>query len=485
MAIHTKVGILTQVPGTSASVTPGLIDGIYADLLTKEFDFLDDQRMYPQDAWFTNDPYVYTSQATGDWEEIGWKYRYWRDQYFQRENEYWLQRSVRTPFQYQNFTLDPVVGGGNALEWIRVVYPAPNGDFNIPYPNPKWSDGYNYQNSSYPLRHNMTRLTLPLVDMAWQAARASGSEWMLEKQTVRDNQAAIDTKEAEIANIESQKSAAIILMDAKYVELQGLIDSLSDQALIEIAQNEYNALNTQVTELDASLSIANQENNDLYNNSQWVPANTFSRRSEQFRANRDALWKSMNELALGTPLSSQNPPLTEEDLAAKRAAYLDHDFSDNNPNPWNDEVYRFTWGDGINPVPGADNGTIHGNINGDWGQNSMTNHPLGTMPFEVLSNVDKLNVLPAVSNPSLLPATGNPGDIVLVDGEFWAWDPQNQEWSLGFYNRFIGTFDSRIRQIRDAKLKAKNELALAMRPFMFTELHIPAFALSTSGEVVK
>jgi len=193
----------------------------------------------------------------------------------------------------------------------------------------------------------------------------------------------------------------------------------------------------------------------------------------------------MNELALGTPLSSQNPPLTEEDFAAKRAAYLDHDFLDNSPNPWNDEVYRFAWGDGINPVPGADNRTIHGYISGDWGQNSMTNHPLGTMPFEVLSNVDKLNVLPAVTNSSLLPATGNPGDIVRVDGDFWAWDPQNQEWSLGFYNRFIGTFDYTIRAIRDAKLKAKNELALAMRPFMFAEFHIPAFALSTSGEVVK
>ena len=56
MAIHTKVGILSQIPGASASVTPGLIDGLYADFLTKEFDFLDDSLMYPQDEWFTADP---------------------------------------------------------------------------------------------------------------------------------------------------------------------------------------------------------------------------------------------------------------------------------------------------------------------------------------------------------------------------------------------------------------------------------------------
>ena len=110
------------------------------------------------------------------------------------------------------------------------------------------------------------------------------------------------------------------------------------------------------------------------------------------------------------------------------------------------------------------------------------------MPFEVLPNVTKINRLSAVKNTSLLPSVGNPGDVIRVgldDYSDYAWDPQNQEWSVGFYSRFIGTFEERMSAIRDAKCKAKNELALAMKPFIFSGLHIPSFSLSTSNEIVK
>ena len=512
MAIHTKVGILTHVPGSSASVTPGLIDGLYADFLTKEFDFLDDSRMYPQDAWFTNDPWEYTNHATGDWEDIATTYRGWRDYYLKESNEYWITRSVRIPFQYENFVMDPSGGSSNPLEVIRLVYPAPNGDFNIPYPNPKWSDGYAYNNSSYPLRHNMSRMTLPLSDMAWQAARASGSEDILESQQwVRDNQTQIDTAQASLdlmnnaANFinDNQRLPNMNLMNVAYEELQTLINNGAEQALIDAKQAEYDTLvaleNTyvaQMTEIYAGsltdgLSNGYFENHiiDLENNSQWVRPNTFSERNNNYRANRDAFFKAMNELALGGDLSTMYGPngqgITEEEFAAMRATFLGHDFLDNSPNPWSDEAYRFAWGDGVNPVEGANNVTIHGSIFGDWGQNTMTNHPVGTMPFEVLPNVTKINRLPAVENISLLPAVGNPGDVIRANGDEYAWDPQNQEWSTGFYIRFLGTFDERMRNIRDARLKAKNELALAMRPHLFAALHIPSFCLSTSGVIVK
>jgi len=497
MAIHTKVGILTHVPGSSASVTPGLIGGIYADFLTKEFDFLDDSRMYPQDVWFTNSAWEYTNHATGDWEDIATTYRAWRDEYTMAQNEYWLTREYRNPFQYKNFVKDPSgTGTLNPLEWIRLVYPAPNGDFNMPYPNPKWSEAYSFQNSSYPLRHNMTRLTLPLASMAWQSARASGSEEILENQQwIRNNAEAIKVKQSEVDALAISFQQAFDAYSARSDEVQNLINSGSDQSLIDAAQAELDILSANEVLLKDQKNAANQELNDLYNNSQWVMPNTFAGRNEKYRANRDTFFKTMNELALGGNLSSQSgyvlgvykESFTEEDLAAMRAAFLDHNFFDNSPNPWNDEVYRFAWADGVNPVEGAQNSTIHQGIGGDWGQNTMTNHPLGTMPFEVLPGVTKINRLPAVANASLLPAVGNPGDVirVLSGGDEYAWDPQNQEWSVGFYTRFLGTFDDRMRSIRDAKLKAKNELSLAMKPFTFASLHIPSFCLSTSNEIVK
>ena len=516
MAIHTKVGILTHVPGSSASVTPGLIDGLYADFLTKEFDFLDDSRMYPHNEWFTNDPWTYTNHNYGDWEDIATNYRAWRDEYLKESNEYWLKRSVRAPFQYKNFVKDPSGNGSsNPLEWIRLVYPAPNGEFNLPYPNPKWSDGYHYQNSSYPLRHNMTRLTLPLVSLAWQTARASGSEdWLENQQWIRDNQTQIDAVQASIDLIDNSANTIndtlripnMDLMNVAHEELQTLINNGDEQALIDAKQAEYDTLvaleNTYVVQMDAiyagsltnGVTKGDFQNQivDLENNSQWVEPDTLSYRNNKYRANRDAFFKAMNELALGGSLSTMYGPngqgITEEEFATMRADFLDFNFLDNSPNPWSDEVYRFAWGDGINPVEGAQNSTIHNTISGEWGQNTMTNHPSGTMPFEVLPNVTKINRLSAVRNTSLLPSVGNPGDVIRVgldDYSDYAWDPQNQEWSVGFYSRFIGTFEERMSAIRDAKCKAKNELALAMKPFIFAGLHIPSFSLSTSNEIVK
>ena len=513
MAIHTKVGILTHVPGSSASVTPGLIDGLYADFLTKEFDFLDDIRYYPQDAWFTNDPWEYTNHATGDWEDIAGIYRGWRDEYIKESNEYWLTRSVRVPFQYKNFVKDPSGNGSNPIEYIRLVYPAPNGEFNLPYPNPKWSDGYSYHNSSYPLRHNMTRVTLPLIDLAFATSYVSSINWILEPSlSVRDNQAAIDVVQASLdlmnnaANVinDTLRLPNMDLMNVAYEELQTLINNGAEQALIDAKQVECDELvaleNTYVAQMNeiyagsltngVSISDLETQIGDLQNNSQWVQPDTMEKRNTDYRANREVYFKLMNEIAISGNRSesfSRAGIETEEDFVIIKDKFLNHDFSVDNPNPWNDERFSFAWGDGQNPVEGAQNGIIQGQIGSSDGNNTMTNHPLGTLPSEVLPGVTSINWLPAVLNTSLLPAIGNPGDVIIViNDEYFAWDPQNAEWSSGFYYRFLDTFISSMRSIRDAKLKAKNELALAMKPFLFAAFHIPSLSLTTSdGNEVK
>ena len=520
MAIHTKVGILSQIPGASASVTPGLIDGLYADFLTKEFDFLDDSRMYPQNEWFTADPMTYIGITS--WEELGTNYRQWRDSYNKSQREYWDARLTKAPFVYQNFVQDPASysnngNGSSPIEFIRLVWPSPSGEFNIPYPNPKGSENYSLYNPSRPLKHNMTRFNLPLIDMTFSIGYVCGANWLLESSAqIRDNQTQIDAVQASINLIDNAANAIndtlrlpnYSLIEPTYNELQSLINSGADQTLIDAKQAEYDAIlvleNTYIAQMSeiyaGSLTNGVTHNDfqnqiiDLQNASNWVSPDTMEGRSTMYRANRDSYLKALRDLSEGLPLSEINTnvfgvykALTEEDLAAMKAEFLNYDFSTDNPNIWSDERYRFAWANAQNPVEGAYNENIwNGAGNGYYGQDTMTNHVEGTMPFEVLSGVTALNRIGVVDSISLLPATGNPGDIVRVkdDGDY-AWDPQNQEWSAGFYNRFISIFDERMNQMKDAKLKAKDEMSHAMRPFLFANLYIPEFSLTTSTDIVK
>lgn len=401
MAIHTKVGILTEIPGASASVTSGLIDGLYADFLTKEFDFLDDSRMYPQDEWFTADPMTYI--GTNNWEDLGSSYRQWQDNRYAPEFNYWLKRQDRLPIQPQNFVQDPAIysnnwNGSSPIEFIRLVYPAPNGDFNIPYPNPRGSEHSAFHNPSRPLKHSMIRFTLPLIDMAFKTAFGSLS-YYLENQSWVDGQA----------------------------------------------------------------------------------PDTMSNRIDKYREAKNQLSQIMHNVAGGYTSIED----AASDIAAKKEEILNFDYEANNPNPWSDERYRFMWGDGTNPVEGAESNTIHQVIGFGDGNNYMTNHPLGTMPFEVLPGVTMSNILPAITQISKAPAVGNPGDIITIENDgVYAWDPQNQEWSTGFYYRFLSPFMNRMQQRRDEKVNRVRDLSF-MRNFTFAALHIPAFSLSTNGEVVK
>ena len=382
MAIHTKVGILTHVPGSTASVTPGLIDGIYADFLTKEFDFLDDPRMAVQNAWFTNDPWEYTNHHTGDWEDLAGIYRQWRDAYKKAEGDYWLTRYSRSPFLYQNFVQDPS-GWANSIETIRLVWPAPNGEFNLPYPNPTYTDGYSFTNSSRPLKHNMTRIKMP--------------------------------------------------------SLKALYDQLG--------YNEYDCVLDEpfIDPITGEESLGGE---DLLMAYRW---------------HRDQFARLMTQLELTQEET--------ETLAILRDFFVNFDFSLlSKKSAWDN--YSEYWFH--NPTMYSDDTSVA--------------YPLGTLPSQVFAGVEKINILPKVRNISELPSTGNPGDVVYgfnFNGDAVLWDPINSKWSESLYGRFLEDVYTFERQRRDSRLKAKNELELAMRPFTFAGLHVPAFSLDSSNVIVK
>lgn len=162
------------------------------------------------------------------------------------------------------------------------------------------------------------------------------------------------------------------------------------------------------------------------------------------------------------------------------------------PNVWSNYDYVAVFN---NPNPNHPNHQIDSN-HPEYPQYS-TNHPDGTTPFDVLGDITDITFLSYVNHVKQLPETGNAGEcILLVDYDYssnnqhvikyFAWDPQNQKWSEGFFNRFIEPIRVMQRSQRDAKLKAKNELLLSMRPFTFAALHCIDYRITKNlinGEV--
>jgi len=176
MAINERIGILTRVPG-SDSIVPGLIDGVYAEFKSKEFDFLDDISTQPTLSDFTSSPeywfgYSQDPQAIGgDWEDLGTSYRAWRDAYRKSEDDHWTSRYSRRPQQFQSVLIDPTPwkqGGTNAVEMIRLTVPSPTDlAFNYPYPDfPVAGDHYSFHNNRRKMRSIKTRFRFgSLTDM--------------------------------------------------------------------------------------------------------------------------------------------------------------------------------------------------------------------------------------------------------------------------------------------------------------------------------
>ena len=88
---------------------------------------------------------------------------------------------------------------------------------------------------------------------------------------------------------------------------------------------------------------------------------------------------------------------------------------------------------------------------------------------------DDIRYIRAVSNVGDLPITGQPGDLILV-GDVntnvgYAWNPLTNSWSTTFYDD-IESCLTEIRQKRDAFIKAKSEMILAMRPFTWANNYL-------------
>lgn len=166
MAINERVGILTHF-GPRVE-TPGLIDGVYAEFLTKEFDFLDDVRNWPQSSDFVSDPMTYI--GGNDWEDLGTYFRQWRDDRSNKIRNYWFNRANRSKFDYENIVLDsnPYSNNGNGsneFEKLRFVFPSKDGEINYPYPDTLiGADHYAYYNRRRPLMVDKVRMGMKSIN---------------------------------------------------------------------------------------------------------------------------------------------------------------------------------------------------------------------------------------------------------------------------------------------------------------------------------
>ena len=84
---------------------------------------------------------------------------------------------------------------------------------------------------------------------------------------------------------------------------------------------------------------------------------------------------------------------------------------------------------------------------------------------------DDIRFIRSVSNVGDLPVTGQPGDVIQVgtlnSSVGYAWNPGSNSWSTSFFDSMADVF-AEIRTLRDAAIKAKNEMVLAMKPFTWS-----------------
>jgi hypothetical protein len=109
-------------------------------------------------------------------------------------------------------------------------------------------------------------------------------------------------------------------------------------------------------------------------------------------------------------------------------------------------------------------------------------------PFMVQTlAVDKLNWLPAVDSESKLPTTGNIGDILVGVGttqhDYYIWNHIEGSFVPGNMDQVFEDVFSMERAMRDAKIKALNEMKLAMRPYIFAGLYVPSSQLTLDGSI--
>jgi hypothetical protein len=401
MAINEKVGILTHVPG-EVLPQPGLIDNIYAKILTKELDFLDDVNSRPLASDFTADPTVYTN--VNSWEDLGMVYRAWRDAYFKEQNEYWLSRTWKDELVFRNWVQDPVPGGGNPYEFLRFTVPSREGEFNLPYPNPAGSEHYSFQNSRRALYEDYTLYRMPDIQ------------------------------------------------------------SMFDQYL----QDEERGISQIISYTDSLFEEVYDENGELTGYTSGVYDIEIGDLFTTYRARRDEMYWLLSNKRF-SPLTSQQ----EIRLNALKSWYTNFD---KQAYLEMSSIYGKTEEEINTPVLDSS-----GNSFDKW-------YPGTRSLYSSLEGATSFNILPPFQNiQSARLVTGNVGDVarILDDGgqgiDYLVWDQVSNSWENMSTNVAMSDYDTTVRARRDARLKAKNEVILAMRPFLFAGLDIPSFQLTTDS----
>ncbi len=400
MAINERIGILTRVPG-SDPIVPGLIDGVYAEFKSKEFDFLDDISTQPTLSDFTSSPaywfgYSQDPQAIGgDWEDLGSSYRWWRDAYKKYERENWLARTRRFPQPFESIVIDPTPWKQtNPVEMIRFVVPSPTDfSFNYPYPEfPVVGDHYSFYNNRRKMRTIKTRLRFgSLTDMyrmygLWEDMYTAPVEWF-----------------------------------------------------------------------DPMATEVNDENGELIGFTGATASNQIGDIMTYFRARRDSfLWLSGSEQSRELTTSEQVRKTAIVDFLTTFDFVRFHELSD---------IRTITPETGY---PGY--------------SDVVTNHPFMVQALAV----DKFNYLPSVDSESKLPTTGNIGDIVpgyTTQYDHYIWNHIEESFVPGNMDQVLEDIFTMERMMRDAKLRALNDIELAMKPYLFAGLYVPSSQLTLDGSI--
>jgi hypothetical protein len=96
-----------------------------------------------------------------------------------------------------------------------------------------------------------------------------------------------------------------------------------------------------------------------------------------------------------------------------------------------------------------------------------------------LPGVTKLRTLPAVDSEANLPLSGSPGDIVyVINTDIWyAWRQSSNSFNATHYDNYIRDTHEKMKESRDSAAKSKNELILALQPFLWASKYIPEFRI--------
>jgi hypothetical protein len=198
-----------------------------------------------------------------------------------------------------------------------------------------------------------------------------------------------------------------------------------------------------------------------------------------FRASRDAFYKSQNELFLRriiSPSYSVNidsfPDATiynKVSLKKVKIACWSEYLSDISEPLYTDDDFIKNW-------------TTPSNLINIWFEPSPNT---GLKPSDVLPGVNIVNILPGVDENNI-PITGNPGDVLPVFDidpldpsssflYYYAWDQANNEFNSTFYNDYFEQIQNTKRERGNSISREFSSLILSIQPFLWASEYIPSY----------